>query len=342
MKTTKTANMIKKGCPDYVFGNNQDYAYGRFLLDEVSRKGVMEKLGSIDDVFQRALLWGSLWDSVREAEMDPKEYIELALKLLSAEKDESLAQNIIGHTVGALHWYMNDATRAQIAPKAEALARDRMLHAESKDMRIVWFRAMRGVAQTEAGRDTLKDLLSGKLVAPGVELRPLDRWSIVTALVALNDKDAETILAEEEKRDSSGDGKKYAFMAKAARPEAKSKQEYFDGYMHDAARPEDWVEQSLGPFNYWNQSELTFTYLKQALDALPQVKQQRKIFFVLAWLNAFIGGQGSASAQAEVREFLKSATVDKDLRLKILEVEDDLDRTVKIRARWDKGSPTSP
>ncbi len=166
--------------------------------------------------------------------------------------------------------------------------------------RCAAWRRLRTVAQT------LKDLLSGKLVAPGVELRPLDRWSMVTALVALGDKDAETILAAEEKRDPSGDGRKYAFMAKAARPEAKTKQEYFDGYLHDAARPEDWVEQSLGAFNYWNQSGLTYPYLRSALDALPQVKRERKIFFVLAWLNAFIGGQGSAKAQSEVKNFLKS------------------------------------
>src|SRR6478752_913668 len=119
---------------------------------------------------------------------------------------------------------------------------------------------------------------------------------MVTALVALGDKDAETILAAEEKRDPSGDGRKYAFMAKAARPEAKSKQEYFDGYLHDAARPEDWVEQSLGAFNYWNQSELTVPYLKPALEALPQVKRERKIFFLLGWLQAFIGGQNSAAS----------------------------------------------
>jgi aminopeptidase N len=210
-----------------------------------------------------------------------------------------------------------------------------MLHAPTQDMRIIWFRAVRGVAQTESGRETLKELLSGKLVAPGVELRPLDRWSMVTALVALGDKDAETILAAEEKRDTSGDGRKYAFVAKAARPEAKSKQEYFDGYLHDAARPEDWVEQSLGAFNYWNQSGLTYPYLRSALDALPQVKRERKIFFVLAWLNAFIGGQGSVEAQSEVNDFLKSPALDHDLKLKILEVSDDLDRTVKIRAKWD-------
>ncbi len=162
----KTPNIIKKGCPEYVFGNNQDYAYGRFLLDERSRKAVMAKLGSIEDVFQRTLLWGSLWDSVREAEMDPREYIDLALRLLPGEKDEALAQNIIGHTVGALHWYVSEETRAQIAPEAEALAGEEMLHAPTQDMRIIWFRAVRGVAQTESGRETLKELLSGKLVAP--------------------------------------------------------------------------------------------------------------------------------------------------------------------------------
>jgi aminopeptidase N len=273
--------------------------------------------------------------------MDPQEYIDLALRLLPREKDEALAQNIIGHTVGALHWYVSDETRAQIAPKAEALAREQMLHASTVDMRIVWFRAMRGVAETESGRETLKELLSGKLVAPGVELRPLDRWSMVTALVALGDKDAGTVLAAEEKRDPSGDGKKYAFVAKAARPEAKSKQEYFDGYLHDAARPEDWVEQSLGAFNYWNQSGLTYPYLRSALSALPQVKRERKIFFVLAWLNAFIGGQGSSEAQAQVKEFLKSPELDHDLKLKILEVSDDLDRTVKIRAKWGKTTFTT-
>jgi aminopeptidase N len=92
---------------------------------------------------------------------------------------------------------------------------------------------------------------------------------------------------------------------------------------------------SLGAFNYWNQSELTLPYLRPALDALPQMKQERKIFFVLGWLNAFIDGQQSAQAQSQVNDFLKTAQLDKDLRLKVLEVKDELDRTVKIREKYD-------
>lgn len=328
-----------EGCPQWLFANDQDYAYGRFLLDPRSRKAVMAGLGNINDVFERTLLWGSLWDSVREAELDPREYIELALRLLSAERDESLAQSVIGRMTTALHRYVSAEVRAQLVPKAEALAYQRMLHSPEQDMRIIWFRALRGVAETAAGRAHVKDLLAGKLQVPGVELRPLDRWNMVTGLVALHDPDADAILAAEEKRDPSGDGRKYAFMAAAARPNSQIKHQYFDVYLHDSSRPEDWVEQSLGPFNYWNQSELTLPYLRPALEALPQVKSQRKIFFVLGWLNAFIGGQQSAEAQAQVREFLRTAALDKDLNLKILEVSDELDRTVKIRAKYGTASP---
>jgi aminopeptidase N len=328
------AEMLTGKCPVWVFANARDEAYGRFLLDPVSREAVMGGLGNITDVFERTLLWGSLWDSVREAEMDPRDYINLALKNLPTEQDESLAQNIIGRTITALHRYVSPEVRTQLAPKMEALAADQMMHSPSQDMRITWFRALRGVAETAKARSELKDMLSGKLTVPGVELRPLDRWNIVEALVAQNDPEAETVLAEEEKRDPSGDGKKYAYMAAAAQPKAETKKTYFDEYLHNAARPEDWIEISLGSFNWWNQSDLTLPYLGPALDALPQVKRERKIFFMLAWLNSFIGGQHSAAAQNQVHDFLDNAALDKDLRLKILEVVDELDRTVKIRGKY--------
>src|SRR5262249_37098286 len=185
-------------CPQFIFANDKDNAYGRFLLDERSRTAVMEQLGSIDDVFVRTLLWGSLWDSVREAELDPSEYIELALKLLRGETDEALAQSIVGRMNTALHRYVGPEVRAHLVPKAETLAYDQMLHSSDLDLRIIWFRALRGVAETEASRAHIKDLLSGKLTVPGVELRPLDRWNMITGLLALDDADAEALLAAEE------------------------------------------------------------------------------------------------------------------------------------------------
>lgn len=68
------------------------------------------------------------------------------------------------------------------------------------------------------------------------------------------------------------------------------------------------------------------------LEALPQIKRERRIFFTLAWLNAFIGGQSSRAALDIVSAHLATGKVEPDHRLKILEVADELERAVRIRA----------
>ncbi|HEY5163011.1 MAG TPA: peptidase M1, partial [Terriglobales bacterium] len=89
-----------------------------------------------------------------------------------------------------------------------------------------------------------------------------------------------------------------------------------------------------GAFNYWHQSELTFRYLLASLEALPQVKRERKIFFLVTWLNAFIGGQQSWTAAGIVHTYLDNRQIEPDTRLKILQVVDELDKTVKIRTKF--------
>jgi aminopeptidase N len=214
------------------------------------------------------------------------------------------------------------------------MAADRMLHAASPDLRIVWFRSLEAIAETPQGLGNLQKILSGQITVPGVELRPLDRWDLVTALLAHDAPDSKAIFAAEAGRDRSGDAQKFAYVAEAARPEAAVKRRYFSDFLHDPSRPEDWIEQSLHAFNYWNQSQLTAPYLKPALDAIPQIKQQRKIFFLVDWLTAFIDGQESPEADAEIYIYLRSAQIDEDLRLKILQAVDELDRTVAIRRKF--------
>ncbi len=321
-------------CPSFIFANDQDFAYGRFLLDARSQSYVLENLGGVHDIFTRTLLLGALWESVREAKLEPRAYIDLSSGLLPNENDPALLQTLLSTSTAALHRYVSDKNRMELAPRFETMAASRMLDAKDQDLRILWYRGLRTVAETPEGLGKLKSLLNGQLSIPGVMLRPLDRWTMVTTLIALNDPDAASIFEAEKKRDPSGDGQKYAYVAEAARPDAQEKQKYFDEYLHDRLREEDWIQLSLRSFNYWNQSSLTQPYLKPALDALPQIKRDRKIFFLVDWLDAFIEGQQSAAAQAEVHDYLRTVSLEPDLRLKILQAVDELDRTVKIRERF--------
>jgi aminopeptidase N len=340
-----------KPCPNLVFANEGDYGYGRFLLDEASaatatalldptyplgaNPGIAAAVSESQYPLRRTMLWGALWDDVHVAQAAPHTYVDLVLKALPAETDESLARIEGGHAVGALHTYMSEAGRAKYAPQLEAAMADRMLHADAPGVRIVNFRNFSSVAETPTAEGQVKEMLAGTLTVPGMPLKPLDRWNLIGHLIAMNDPDAAALFAAEKAKDHSGEGQKYAYAVEAGTPSAAVKARYFDQYLHAGDLQEDWITQSLRPFNGWNQTALTEPYLGRALDALAEIKRTRKIFFLGAWLGAFIDGQHSAEAQAVVHAWLAGAEarhqLDPDLRLKVLEVSDALDRTVTIR-----------
>ena len=305
-----------KPCPAWAFANDRDYAYGRFLLDERSLPYVIAHIDAVGDAFVRALLWGSLWDGVRELQIAPSEYIRLAIRSLPSEGDEALTQSILAHTAAAFQRYLSDAQRATLATELEAVLEHGMQEAPDLSLRILYYRGFRSVAVTRGGLAHLKSILAGQSSVPGLEIKPLDRWTMITTLLAQADPDAPEVLRAEQHRDSTGDGRKYAYVAGAGRPDAAVKAEYFKDYLENSAQQEDWIEQSLAAFNYWNQSALTLPYLQPALDSLPRIKRDRKIFFMLAWLNAFIGGQQTEAAAQQVRRWLRDNPPEPDLERK--------------------------
>ncbi|MGC2617469.1 MAG: M1 family aminopeptidase, partial [Acidobacteriaceae bacterium] len=228
-------------CPAWVFANSNDHAYGLFLLDAKSRAAVMQQVAHTPDLFRRTLLWGSLWDAVREVQLDPAAYVQLALDALPGERDESLAASLLGRTQIAAHHYVGASAQQEFLMRGAMTAVDRMQHDDDHDLRIVWFRSLTGFGAQGAGRAAMKQLLAGQLAIPGVELRQQDRWSLVTALMAYADPEADAVFAAEQKRDPSGDGRKYAYVAEAARPDAATKAKYFQDYLHNPQQQEDWI-----------------------------------------------------------------------------------------------------
>ncbi|HEX8143504.1 MAG TPA: M1 family aminopeptidase [Pyrinomonadaceae bacterium] len=337
--TTAVAELTGKLTPAYVFANYEDYGYGLFLLDEKSMATVLEGLGAVRDDFLRALLWGSLWDSVREAELAPSSYIDLAVKRVAEERDEVTVQSILGRVRTAFNYYLSDAQRREMAVSLEQELMDRMMNAETAGLRITYFRAFQAIAMTEGARSRLKKILSGEAQIPGMTLRSRDRFDIATALMARGDAEAASLLDKLSREDQTDDARRYAYAAGAARADEAAKKRYFDAYLNDTKLAESWIEASLPAFNTIHQAELTLPYLEPALKELPTLKRTRKIFFVNGWLSAFVGGQCSETALRTVRNFLESEkSLDRDLRLKVLEVLDDLERCVRIKARYASSS----
>src|SRR5215475_5717262 len=145
-----------KQCPAFVFANDGDFGYGRFMLDAKSRAAVISRIGGIGDPFLRSMLWGALWDAVREAEMNPLDYVALVLKTLPNEADLELTQSLLDRATRAFERYLSTAEQNAIAPQIESLFFDRMMNAGELDLRITYFRAFRSAATRTEARGRLK------------------------------------------------------------------------------------------------------------------------------------------------------------------------------------------
>jgi aminopeptidase N len=341
-ETTIVAAAAGRPAPDFVFANANDNAYGLVMLDPRSTKWLLGHIGEVHEPFLRAMLWGALWDLVRDARLAPADFIATAARELPAESDEQISAGIVQRLTRAVASYLSDAQR-----QATVGAVARLLLAGAADpnrgygMRKNLLDAYISLAETPADLLRLSSWLDSTSTA-GIPLRQPTRWMIVTHLIERGAPNADALIASEKRRDTTTSSGRSAFVAAAGRPLPAVKKEYFARYFADSTLNEDWVTASLRAFNTPDQSALTLPYLVPALDTLPWVQRNRRIFFLGSWLGSFIGGQRSPDALHDVDNFLsRHPQLPVDLRQKILQTRDDLERTVRIRAKFAQARPTT-
>ncbi len=340
-RTTTVSAAVGRAAPRFVFANADDYGYFLTYLDSASTAAL--EAGALHDIrepFLRSMLWGALWDQVRDARLDPARYARLVLREADAERDEQLLPQLLGRLVRATTTYVADSTRDALRTEAErtlwALVRDA---AKPFGLRRAGADAFIGIAATSEGITTLEQLLTADSLA-GEPLRDPTRWEVVNRLLVLGAPSAERALAAQAARDTTPDGRRRAFTAGAAHGDSATKRAYFTRYFADKSLNEDWASGSLGAFNAQEHAAHTLPYLRTALDSLPYLQANRRIFFLGSWLGAFIGAQQSQPALDVVNRYLAdNPTLPRDLTLKVLQYADDLERTVRIRSRWAAPTP---
>jgi aminopeptidase N len=319
--------------PDFVFANARDYGYFLLLLDSASvhalETGALARTG---DPFLRAMLWGSLWDQVRGLAMEPERFVRLVLRELPAERDEQIVPVVLGRLDRAVGAYLPPEARARVQTDVERMLLDGASdRSRPYGVRKAYLDAFIGLAATADGVSRLDALLDADSVA-GEPLRDPTRWDAVTRLLVVGAPSAESRYAAQVRRDTTPDGRRQAFIAAAGRPDPATKRSYWRRWFADSTLNEEWASGSLGPFNALEHEAVTLENLGPALDSLPFIQANRRIFFLEDWLAAFLRGQTTDSALGVVRRHLDgNPALAPDLRRKTLQHLDELERTVRIR-----------
>ena len=182
-ETTIVGAAAGQPAPDFVFANYNDNAYGLVMLDSRSTDWIEQHIGEISDPLLRAMLWGAMWDLVRDARLSPRRFIAMASRELPAEREEQIASGIVSRLTRATSSYLSDAQQAAAIGDVEKL----LLAGASDSLRTYGVRknqldAYIGLARTPAAVARLTAWLDSTSTA-GLPLRQPTRWAIVTRLI---------------------------------------------------------------------------------------------------------------------------------------------------------------
>jgi aminopeptidase N len=272
---TEVAEFAGGPRPALLLVNDDDLAYAKIRLDDVSLATAVEHLGSFADALPRSLVWSAAWDMTRDGELGARSFADLVVKNLDSVDDPSVAQTLLRQLASTVAFY--------VAPQHRAASRERaadgllaLLEAApaGSDRQLLLARSFAAHAVTPAQVAVLDKLLSGARTLPGFAVDTEMRWSLLTALVAAGAAGESEIAAELE-RDDTASGRVHAAAARAAVPTGQAKAEAWKLVVEQGELPNAVQGAVIGGFGRVHDETLLEPYVEPYFEALVPVWQSR-------------------------------------------------------------------
>jgi len=230
-------------------------------------------LAALESPLDRAVVWGAVWDAVRDGETPAAEFLELIRTSLPAEQAVALVEHFLGFARGiAVNRFLPPEARpaghAAINEACEAIVATAL--AGSSLQLAAWRTLISGMLTPEP----VRAWLTGRDLPEGLEIDAELRWTLLLRLAVLGDVTDEE-LAEELARDATARGAVEAAHCRAARPDAAAKAEAFEQIVRDRVLSNRMLE-AIG-HGFWRaeHADLTNGYVERYFAELPASQEWR-------------------------------------------------------------------
>jgi len=259
--------------PDLVLVNDGDLAYAKVRLDPESLDFAIANITKFTDSLTRNIILGCAWDMVRDAEMAPRAFLDLAIAALPVERNMSMLQLSLRHIEETVRTFVAPAARsdAQVSVGDRLLLLARAAAAGSDQQQMLVQAAARN-ATTPEQLAAVRALFDGSDTLEGLDVDVDLRWDLLIALVRGGVADEGDILVQEA-TDQTMTGQQNAAAARAAKADAAVKSAVWESILRDQSIANDtrWAMVS----GFWAQvrtaPELYVPFVADYFASLDQV-----------------------------------------------------------------------
>ncbi|MBX6357303.1 MAG: aminopeptidase N [Micromonosporaceae bacterium] len=330
---TDLPELVGLPAADVLLLNDEDLTYAKLRLDERSLRTVVQHIAGFDSALARSLCWTAAWDMLRDAELPARDYLDLVLSGLPAERDITLVGNTLRQAAGALTYYADPAWAPAGWAALARTARDAAQAAEpGSGFQLSWARAYISAARGEELAQ-LRGWLDGTApVPPGLRVDSELRWALVQALVAGGAAD-ESLIDAELARDRTASGEREAAVARALVPTPEGKAAVWRQLTGPDPLP-NWQHRALLlGFQHPTQLALTEPYVAKFHEVVGEIWAKRdnepaQEFAVLGYPSYQVSDRTVAATDA----WLAADGHPAPLRRLLMEGRDGVVRALRARA----------
>ncbi|MDR6907535.1 aminopeptidase N [Agromyces sp. 3263] len=330
---TDVPDLVGVQRPDLLLVNDDDLTYAKVRLDDASFAAAIAGLAELADPVARAVVLGSAWDAVRDAELPASEFVRLVLGSVGHETQSAARGLALSRLELAVGRYLADEHRERIAAETgDAVWALAELAQAGSDTQLQFVKAFTRLAATQAHADVLGSLLDGSIKLPGLDVDLDLRWELViarSALGAASDEEIDAALA----LDETAKGRQLAETARAARPDQAVKDAAWRRVATDASLSNDLARAIAEGWRRTTAPELLATTATAYFEMLQRTWSERS--FTMASLivsRLFPSPLVDEELAAMAREWLAANVSPAPLHRLVSEQLDELERALAARA----------
>lgn len=272
---TEISELIGEVRPDLILLNDEDLTYAKIRLDEHSIKTATSHLNDIESSLSRALIWGAVWDMLRDAEVSTKEFMTLVTNGISGESDIGVIQQLLIQLRTAIDMYAKRENRSNYLSTLAKTLKDNWQKSEpGSDRQLAFLRAWAQVSQSEEDLNTISEVLSGDKIIEGLKVDPELRWTLLRRLVVTG-KSSHKEIAAELVQDSTAMGQEQAAGAKAALPNKSEKEKTWKEVTTNQKLTNSELHSMLAGFHYVDQVEVLTEFVDLYFDSVSALWNAR-------------------------------------------------------------------
>jgi len=272
---TDVPELVGMQRPALILLNDDDLAYAKIRLDDASLTVAIKNLAQIENPLARSLVWGSAWDSTRDAETSPRDYVRLVLGNIATETESTTVRTTLMQLLTVARMYVDPAARpgtiAEIGDALWSLAEQAEAGSDSQFQFVKFFA---NIASTPGHVETLRGLRDGSVTLPGVEIDTDLEWELLESL-ALNGAASRSEIDEALARDNTSNGQQAAARSAAALPSSDDKRAAFDSLVASDELPNVVVRMTTMGYTHVNDPASLEHLVARYFDALTEVWSSR-------------------------------------------------------------------